>query len=338
MTHGLGDIVTVIPVLNRLLASPSISLSITVKSRLEADLITLLCLHTDIKFIYFQEIIASRNFIRSFISLARRIRNMKPDIIIAQFGVDSKKSSLLSLFSGAKIRIGWEGTFSFLNTKTLSPTDQHKIDENLRVLSGFYNDFDNLPAEYPEYLSTDDKIKQSPINRLIQKSFTNIVISPGSGEVEKHKRWPSKNFSSLINQILSKHEHISVFLVGSQAERDLCKDILNNCDHNQNIHNVAGQTSIRELLELLNRADLTIANCNGVSHLACTTKSRIIGLYGPTDYRITGPKSPTFTPVTAGLECAPCYAKDYLTGCGNPICMEKIEPEKVAKIVTDILK
>ena len=144
-------------------------------------------------------------------------------------------------------------------------------------------------------------------------------------------------FSSLINLILSGHNNVSVFLVGSQAENELCEEIKQNSDDKINIHNLAGKTSIKELLELLSRADLTITNCNGVSHLACTTNSPIIGLYGPTDYRITGPKSSSFIPVTAGLECAPCYAKDYITGCGNPICMEAIKVQDVIKLVNGLL-
>jgi heptosyltransferase-2 len=121
-------------------------------------------------------------------------------------------------------------------------------------------------------------------------------------------------------------------------EKDLCENIKNHSGNKKNIHNVAGKITIKELLELLSRTDLTITNCNGVSHLACTTKSRIIGLYGPTDYKITGPKSASFIPVTAGLECAPCYAKDYITGCGDPVCMEEIKVEVVVKIVNDLLR
>jgi len=333
MPHGMGDIVTVVPVLKYLSESGEISLSISVKGKLEADVIRLLCPQVEFRFFYFQEIFKSNNPLKSFLLLARRIRQIKPDIIIAQFGVDSKKSSLLSLFSGAKVRIGWAGTLSFLNTNTLRPIGQHKINENIRVLHNIKMDFFNLPASYPEYISTGDTFEQSVINELILKNPINIVISPGSGEIEKHKRWPSRYYSSLISMVLSNYKNITIFLVGSSTERDLCENIRKNSENRTNVHNLAGQTNIKELLELLSRAQLTITNCNGVSHLACTTKSRIIGLYGPTDHRITGPKSPLFIPVTAGLECAPCYAKEYITGCGNPICMERISVESVFEIV-----
>lgn len=337
MTHGIGDIVTVVPVLKRISEFPHMSLSITVKSRIEAEVITLLCPEVDIKFIYFQEILKSKGLIMSFLSLIRRIRKLGPDIIIAQYGVDSIKSSLLSLLSGAKIRIGWKGPFSFFNTTTLIPTDLHKIDENIKVLKNIDINTDDLLDSYPKYSSIGIKFSQTYINELLSQKSLNIVISPGSGEVEKHKRWPQKSFISLINLILSGHNNVSVFLVGSLAEKELCEEIKQNSDSKTSIHNLAGKTSIKELLELLSRADLTITNCNGVSHLACTTNSPIIGLYGPTDYRITGPKSPSFIPVTAGLECAPCYAKNYITGCGNPICMEAIKVQDVVKLVNGLL-
>ncbi|MBA7519426.1 hypothetical protein ES705_11504 [subsurface metagenome] len=337
MTHGIGDIVTVVPVLKRISEFPHFSLSITAKSRIEADVITSLCPEVDIKFIYFQEILKSRGLIISFLNLIRRIRKLNPDIIIAQYGVNPIKSSLLSLLSGAKIRIGWRGPLSFLNTTTIIPIGLHKIDENIKVLKSIDINTDDLLASYPKYSSVGINFNQTYINELLSRNSLKIVISPGSGEEEKHKRWPKKNFSSLINLILSGRNNVSVFLVGSQAEKELCEEIKQNSDNKISIHNLAGKTSIKELLELLSRADLTITNCNGVSHLACTTNSPIIGLYGPTDYRITGPKSSSFIPVTAGLECAPCYAKDYITGCGNPICMEAIKVQDVVKLVNGLL-
>jgi ADP-heptose:LPS heptosyltransferase len=71
--------------------------------------------------------------------------------------------------------------------------------------------------------------------------------------------------------------------------------------------------------------------------MACAADSPIIGIYGPTDDRITGPISDSFIPITAGLDCSPCYRRDYRFGCGDPVCMEKISVEKVYQAVEELI-
>jgi heptosyltransferase-2 len=118
-------------------------------------------------------------------------------------------------------------------------------------------------------------------------------------------------------------------LIGNDKEEMLCDDIIEKIDQKANVTNFAGKTSIQQLFYLLSKVDLTITNCNGISHLACTANSPLIGLYGPTDYRVTGPISKNFVPITAGLDCSPCFRRDYRFGCGDPVCMEKISVDKV---------
>jgi heptosyltransferase-2 len=262
---------------------------------------------------------------------------LSPDIILTQFNISAVKSSLTSFLSGVKVRVGWEGPFSFLNTVTLHPSGQHKIAENMKSLEILNIDSENTQITYPIFLSDRVNSSNTQIDTILKSNLTKIALSPGSQEFDIHKRWSKSNFSKLINKFLANHNNILICLIGNEREKQLCEEIIQNVDQKNNVINLAGKTSILELLYFLSKVKLTITNCNGISHIACAASSPIIGLYGPTDFKATGPISEKFVPITAGLDCSPCYRRDYRFGCGDPVCMEKIGVDHVYQKVKELI-
>jgi heptosyltransferase-2 len=329
MTHGIGDVIMTIPVLKKIGSKRSVDFSITVNTETEAAVIRELCPDIRLSFFNFGEILNKSGYLIAVIKLIKYIRSFSPDIVLTQFDITSYKSSIVSFLSGAKFRVGWKGWFSFLNTHTLIPSGLHKLEENLKVLQVLNIAISKDDIKYPVYNPDINKINQPMLQSLLTSDFVNIAIGPGSKELDKHKRWPKENFSLLINKFLDNNKNYNIILLGNNHEKNLCADIANNIKDKQKIWNLAGQVSITELITILGFVDLTITNCNGISHLACVASNHIIGLYGPTNYKITGPISDKFIPVTADLECSPCFSRDYETGCGNPICMERIMVDDV---------
>jgi lipopolysaccharide heptosyltransferase II len=337
ITHGIGDAVMTVPVIKALTKKKFIDLSITVKSKTEAQVIDLLCPELNIQYIYYQELRKEKRLINTLFTLIKKIRKFKPDVILSQFGVTAQKSSILSFLSGVKIRIGWKGPFSFLNTYSLVPSGAHKIDENLKALKILKISYDKNDASYPTFTSKSSEFKSPLLRKKFIIHSLKILIGPGSTELEKHKRWPAIQYNSLIKKILNEYDDIQIFIAGNQEEWRMCQQITEGISDGQNVINLAGKLTIRELIFLLSRVHLTISGCTGIAHLACSTHTPIIGLYGPTNYNITGPRSDNFFPITAGLECSPCYRRGYETGCGNPLCMKQISVEKVYRKVKNIL-
>ncbi len=337
MPHGIGDVIMTIPVLKEIAKRKSVEFSITVKSKTEAEVIRALCPEQSINFIYFRDIPSEYRSVKSLYILIKRIRSFSPDIILTQFGVDAPKSSIISFLAGSKIRVGWKGLFSFLNTITLIPSGLHKIEENLKVLQILNIDPGKDAVKYPLYAAQVNKINNTNLKNIISSDSLKIVVGPGSQELDKHKRWPTKNYGVLVNKILSTYKNSTVLLVGTREESILCEEILKHSQEKHRIINLAGMTSIIELLVLLSKVDLTITHCNGISHLACSANRPTIVLYGPTNYKITGPRSDFFIPISLELDCSPCFSKDYVTGCGNPICMEQIKVEEVYLKIRDLL-
>ena len=339
MPQGIGDIIMTVPVLKEINRVKDVIFSISVNSRTEASIINKLCTEMTISFIYLKEIYDRHNAFISFLILVKKIRKLSPDIILTQFNVKSYKSSLIAFLSGIKIRAGWEGKLSFLNTHTYIPSSLHKIEENLKSLNTLNIKPENPAIKYPLYQPEESNPDYSKFDKILKSDRKIIAISPGSKEQDKHKRWPISSFSQLINKILAERKDIRICLVGSMRENRLCEDIIKNIDQEKRIDviNLAGDTSLPELLYVLSNVNITITNCNGISHMACLVNSPIIGLYGPTDYKITGPISDKFIPVTAGLDCSPCYRSDYVTGCGDPVCMVKLDVKQVYQTLESMI-
>jgi heptosyltransferase-2 len=72
---------------------------------------------------------------------------------------------------------------------------------------------------------------------------------------------------------------------------------------------------------------------SGILHLAAAVGVRVVGLYGMSDPKATGPQGDGHATITAGLECSPCQ----LSTCkrGNE-CMLAIDKERVITAVESV--
>jgi len=78
-----------------------------------------------------------------------------------------------------------------------------------------------------------------------------------------------------------------------------------------------------------------IGGCSGSLHVAALVDAPIIGVYGPTNPGWTAPIASSVRIVRRGHLCSPCYALDFIGGCGNADCMD-IEAMSVAAALDEI--
>ena len=246
------------------------------------------------------------------------VRKFSATFIVSAFGVSQLKFSLLALFSGALYRICFDNKLAFLFYFSISPSGGHKGLEFSRALA-----FLGIP-------SLESVVFKPRSRKVASHSDRIVVIGPGSGSDESHKRWPYFHFSELINLILDNHR-ASVLLLGDRTEYELCKRILSFVDarHQQSVRLMPGEVSLQDFAGAVGGVDVAVTNCNGLSHLCASIGIPIIGIYGPTNWRTTGPLSDQFVPIQTTLPCSPCYRPGYTRGCGNPQCMSSIRPETV---------
>ncbi len=172
---------------------------------------------------------------------------------------------------------------------------------------------------------------QPESSSLLAPARRRIAIAPGA-EYGPAKRWPADRFRSVMDQLSAKHD-IDWFLVGTAAERPIAKEILSKtfCGH---VENKIGETSLAELIKLLQTCDLLLTNDTGTMHLADVLEIPTVAIFGSTDPTLTGLQGPHHRILQHPVSCSPCFLREC------PIdfrCMLGVAPEAVVAAIEEML-
>jgi len=150
-----------------------------------------------------------------------------------------------------------------------------------------------------------------------------IVIHPGASKMER--AWSLDRFKKLAQHL--RKEGFTVKFVAS--------------------HPIEGEEALVHpplwvFAELLRDCSLFIGNDSGPLHLAQQCGAAVLGIYGPGDPRITGPR--TITPsriVYHSFPCSPCRQR-FFRECdpsseGKPYCIDTISSEEVIRMAMDLI-
>ena len=125
--------------------------------------------------------------------------------------------------------------------------------------------------------------------------------------------------------------------MGSSVEENLISFIVSAFGNKKSQIIPFISNNILETLSLIKTSSCVVSACSSALHLTSLTGVNSIGLYGPTDFVYTGPYVNNCYEINKKLKCSPCYHLTA-TGCGNPICMEKITVKEVYNKISDIIK
>ncbi len=112
-----------------------------------------------------------------------------------------------------------------------------------------------------------------------------FAISPAASKPERN--WEAGSYAVLAD--FAAQQGFQVVLTGgpTDMERQLASDIQSQCRSNP--LNLTGQTTLKQLLCVLKRADVLLAPDTGPAHMAVTVGTPIIGLYAHSNPKRTGP-------------------------------------------------
>ncbi|MEA2027463.1 MAG: lipopolysaccharide heptosyltransferase II [Campylobacterota bacterium] len=168
-----------------------------------------------------------------------------------------------------------------------------------------YNDFINRslalttkPSKLKIYTKIDKSAKGRPLLGI------NAGATYGSA-----KRWYPKEFAACAIELSHKYD---IILFGSPAEKEMVDDIEEIIASNgvDNYQNLAGQTSIEELIEKIASLELFISNDSGPMHLAAAFGVPTVAIFGPTRYTETNQWMNKHSIImTKNLACAPCMKR-----------------------------
>ncbi|HFQ5298930.1 TPA: glycosyltransferase family 9 protein [Vibrio vulnificus] len=195
------------------------------------------------------------------------------------------RASLVTLGIKATYKVGFnfkrakEGQWLFTNRK-ISDT------ESAHVLDSFYSfiEYLGVPRTPPQW--------QLPISdadhHFAQETLGDqptLVISPAASKDERN--WLADRYAALGDY--AYEQGYQVVICGSPAEREkaLAADILRHMQHPA--LSLVGKTNLKQLTAVLSKAAVVLAPDSGPAHIATTQGTPVIGLYGHSNPKRTGP-------------------------------------------------
>lgn len=280
---------------------------------------------------------------RGMIAMRSTIRERKFDLLLSPH--QSHRTSLLSMFSGIPVRVGYLGAgfAKFAYNKRLKRMDS---EPEIRRLIQFFFEAVSLPpspvSEIPEVFENDSSRLEAR-NLFEELRVKNpVLVAPSS--VWPTKRWTPWGFAELIVQLVEKY-HSPVLLIGGPDDARVASDVENFIKETKpdwisdRVFNICGKTSLKGLYSIMVKSRFLVSNDSAPIHFACAAKIPVVAIFGPTTPALGyAPIAPRTTVAEIDLPCRPCG-----THGGNvcPLthfdCMKKLTPAEVLKAVQKVV-
>ncbi|HMP81413.1 MAG TPA: lipopolysaccharide heptosyltransferase II [Verrucomicrobiota bacterium] len=166
------------------------------------------------------------------------------------------------------------------------------------------------------------------------KPDTDLWIALQPGARWTNKRWPATHFAELIRLLSSRYDDARFAILGGSDDIALADSIVSAAP--ERCLNLAGRTSLLEMVEWLRLSRLLVTNDTGPMHVAAALRMPVVATLGPTDERRTGPYGQLDRVVRHPLPCAPCMK----SRCHYSLpmeCLNAISPAEVFARVERLL-
>ncbi len=189
----------------------------------------------------------------------------------------------------------------------------------------------------PQLAVTPEEITAALKKFGLEKTAAPIFgLNPGA-EYGPAKRWPVENFIAAAKKIQSR-TNCTWLLFGGKSDMAITNQIASQLPtSNSHLLNLAGQTSLRELMALLKLCRVLLTNDTGPMHVAAALGTPVVVPFGSTSPELTGPGLPgdaRHRLLKSAAPCSPCFLREC------PIdfrCMNGIKVETVVAAVLSVV-
>jgi ADP-heptose:LPS heptosyltransferase len=190
------------------------------------------------------------------------------------------KSALCIARAKADRKVGYhwrrEGAWFFSERVIPDPTSFHVVDQYVDVAREVGGQMDR--AEFMLKPNPEDVIAVRQMLSDSGVSGTFVAINAGAGWVTK--RWVPAYFAQVVDSLASAG--VASVLVGGKAPADIsaANEVLAECKSKP--ISLLGQTSVRELVALVDLSAAHLGGDTGTTHLAAALNKPAVGLYSIT--------------------------------------------------------
>lgn len=251
--------------------------------------------------------------------LFSQLRQEKYDMVVDLQGL--LRSGLITQATHAPLRIGFqearEGSKFFYTKKVKGGKDIHAVDRYMKIAEELGCAVQERVFPFP---TVDDNVKGK-----FAAHSPYAVLVPGARW--KTKIWAAENFGRVASKL-----PLGSIVVGSSADKPIADSVV--AQSNGKAISAAGETSLRQLIEVMRSAEVVITNDSGPMHIAAALNIPVIAIFGPTSPERTGPYGKGHLVLQSEAACVPCFKRE----CVTMQCMKEITPEMVSQKVVEILR
>jgi heptosyltransferase I len=263
----------------------------------------------------------------TFPSFLQRIRRGHFDLVIDL--QRHLKSGLTSRISGARDRFG----FAASNTKEFNYLfSNHQIapQPNMRLKLTQYQAFGDAlglapsPIEFGLAATDDERARAREMLLDVPRPIVAVIL--GSS-------WPSRIYfpestAAVIGRLARRDgDSPALFplLLGGPDETKLADEVMRHLDGAAAL-NLAGRTSLRDLIAIFPECAAAFGPDSGPMHIAAAVGCPVVSLWGATAAERSAPWGFADFAISGAIPCHPCYLRQCPIGRE---CMRRISPEEV---------
>jgi lipopolysaccharide heptosyltransferase II len=209
----------------------------------------------------------------------------------------------------------------------------HAVENFMRTLAplAIREPIDHI--ELPVRREAAASIEQFLVRHGISQAQPIIALNCSVGAARPSRNWFPERFSQLADMLIREIGAV-VILIGGREDRELVETVQSGMK--ERAVSAAGALSLAETAALLAQCRCLVSSDTGPLHLATAVQTPVVGLYGSTDPRRTGPVGIKHRVLQKKLPCVPCEKKKCPLSTRD--CMTAITTEEVLSTIKDIIK
>jgi lipopolysaccharide heptosyltransferase I len=213
----------------------------------------------------------------AFIGLVSRLRKRKFDAVFDFQGLF--RSAFMAWVSGAKQRFGPKRSRELASWFYTEAVEQdrdsiHVVDYYDRIV-----EHAGAPRSEPEFVLPPDPASAESTKEVLAAAGVDpdryAVLIPGSAHPAKC--WPVERFAAIADHINTEYG-LSIITIGTASEKPAIEQIKKQAK--THVTDLAGQTTLKQLVPLLSGARLVVGNDTGPAHIAAAVNVPLVVIFG----------------------------------------------------------
>ena len=236
---------------------------------------------------------------------------------------NSLKSALVPFAADIPIRTGFRGEYRYYLINDMRLLSKRRLPRMIDRFAVLGTKDGNMPPDeipLPE-LFVDESNQAKLISDFgLDVSSPVLALCPGA-EFGDAKKWPPEHFAALAAR--AREKGFNVWVLGGPGDVDTANEISNQAG----CVNLAGKTSLIDVIDLLGLCHQVVSNDSGLMHIAAAVGVHTTVVYGSTSPEFTPPLTNKLDIISLELDCSPCFKRTCPLGHKN--CLNQLGPEAI---------